>query len=147
MTFKLPNGYAASCVPTDMTDEAWPACRHLIAEALEYTQGFTPEDVRVRILNGLSQLWVVEKDMQIVACAVTEVANYPRAKSLLVWLLCGVNFEQWKECVAQLEMFARAHGCSTIEAVGRRGFEKMVRDLGFTSPRATFVKKVDRATH
>ena len=147
MTLRLDNGYAASCVPTQMTDEAWPAVRHLIAEALEYSNDYSPEDVLLRIRGGQSQLWVVEKDMLIVGCAVTEVACFPRNRILQVWLLCGIDFEKWKPCIAQLEGFARSQGCTFIEATGRRGLEKMIRDLGFTSPRVTFSKKLDNTTH
>lgn len=147
MTLRLDNGYAASCVPTQMTDEAWPAVRHLIAEALEYAHGHSPEDVLARIQGGQSQLWVVEKDMLIVGCAVTEVCSYPRSRTLQIWLLCGIDLEKWKPCIAQLETFAKAQGCDFIEATGRRGLEKMIRDLGFTSPRVTFSKKLDYTTH
>lgn len=147
MTTSLQNGYNVSAVPTQMADEAWPAVVHLLQEALDLSFGYSAEDVLAKIKQGMATLWVIEKDMQIVAACVTEIAVYPRCNSLFVWLLGGADFQQWKEALTSLEMYARHNNCDYIEAVGRIGMKRLLADVGFNTPRALCVKKVDHSTH
>lgn len=147
MTTSLENGYNVSAVPTQMAEEAWPAVQHLLVEALEYGFGYMPEDVLAKIKQGMATLWVIEKDMQIVAACVTEIVVYPRCNSLFIWLLGGADFQEWKEALASLEMYARHNRCEYMEAVGRIGMKRMLADLGFNSPRALCAKKIDHSTH
>lgn len=144
---RLENGYAVSAIPTEMADEAWPAVVHLLQDALDYGYGFRAEDVLAKIKQGLATLWVIEKDMNIAGACVTEVAVYPRCNTLYVWLLGGADFQQWKECVAALEMYARHNKCDYIEMVARSGFKRLMADLGFNAPRVLCAKKIDHSTH
>lgn len=144
---RLENGYTISAVPTQMADEAWPAVKPMLEEALKLGFGFQPEDVLGKLQQGTAVLWVIEKDMTIMGACVTEVAVYPRCNSLFIWLLGGADFQQWKETLAALEMYARHNKCDYIEAVGRWGFKKTLTDLGFDSRRIMYTRKIDHSTH
>lgn len=144
---RLENGYNVSAVPTEMAQEAWPAVAHLLQEALDYGFGYMPEDVLAKLRQGLATLWVIEKDMNIVAACVTEIITYPRCNSLFIWLLGGADFKEWKEAMTALEMYARHNRCDYMETAGRMAWKRLLGDLGFNSPRAICVKKVDHSTH
>lgn len=144
---RLDNGYAISAVPCQMVGEAWPAVHHLLKAALDEGWGFEPADIFQRIAQGECQLWLVEKDMFIKAAIVTEVLHYPQMRTLNIWLLAGTEFKEFKAAIASLESYARHNGCTGMEATGRPGLQKLIKDLGFSKARVTFVKPLSLTTH
>lgn len=144
---RLENGYVVSAVPTQMADEAWPAVCFWIEEAVKYGIGYQPLDVLAKLKSGMALLWIVEHNFEIVGACVTEVITYPRCNSLWIWLLGGADFKQWKDCIAELEMYARHNKCDYIEASGRPGLSRVLKDLGFEIPRIQCAKRVDPITH
>lgn len=144
---RLQNGYAISAVPTQMIPEAWPNIKHLLEEALSYSWGFRPGDVYQKLRENRAILWVVEKDMEIVAATVTEIIEYPTCRTLNIWLLAGVKFWEWQDLVASMEAFARSNGCEWIEATGRPGLQRLLKEMGFNVPRVVCAKKIDTTTH
>lgn len=114
-------------IPGGMVPDVWgQALRHL-AGPIEMTRGrYLPEDVLFFCANGQMQLWlVVDKD--IIGAAVTEIAVYPRLKYMRVPFLGGEGITEWhNEINEAIEMFGRQFGCVGNEAVGRKGWAKVL---------------------
>jgi hypothetical protein len=56
---------------------------------------------------------------------------------LLVWVLSGERFDQWKEeAFARLKAFGSAYGCKAIETQVRLGLVNKLKLLGFRTIRA-----------
>lgn len=144
---RLPNGHAISAVPLNIVQDAWPVVRGWINEALEAAWGYDENDVYLKLLRGDCLLWLIEKDMHVVAAVVTEISIYPRCKSLNIWLTGGAGFQEWKECLAALEGYGRQNQCEILEATGRPGLQKILKSLGFNVPRVMCAKKIDSVTH
>lgn len=144
---RLDNGHAISAVPSNSVDEAWGHTCQLIEDAIEHAWGVGPADVFKRLQEGSAVLWIVEKDLKIVGIVVTEIVNYPRGRSLNIWLTAGKNLHEWKDCFASLECFARHHGCDYVETTCRPGMKHVLRDLGLKVSKLMAVKHLDRRTH
>lgn len=144
---RLPNGHAISAVPIPMLSEAWPLVMRWIDDALEHAWGYNSSDVLQKLMEGTCMLWVIEKDYDLKGAVVTEVVCYPRCKTLHIWLTGGADFQEWKECIAELEMYAKYQNCQLIEAAGRPGLQRLLKDLGFNVPRVLAAKKVDYISH
>lgn len=144
---RLQSGYAVSAVPASMADEAWPIVRSFISEALQYAWGYTPEHVLLKIRAGQATLWVVEKDMDIKAAAITEILEYPTCKTLNIWVLAGSEFWEWKDLLAVAEAYGRQNGCEWIECTGRPGLQRLLKDEGFNVPRVVCAKKLNNTLH
>jgi hypothetical protein len=98
----------------------------LIERGLAENPSYTTEDVIAGLQSGYFQLF--EEDQGIV---VTKFSGF-RDKRLLVFLLVGENFDEWKErIVARLKRFAKENGCSCIEAYCRPGLQKVLKPLGW----------------
>jgi hypothetical protein len=143
----LRNGYTISMVPRELIGESWFAVRRFLYEAVEQAWGYDLDDVLQRLYKEECCLWVLEKDMKIQACVVTEIINYPQGRALNIWLLGGEDFKEWKDCIASLESYARHYRCDFITGMARPGLMKLIRDLGFTKTLVTGVKTLDQRTH
>lgn len=88
------------------------------------------------------QLWLVIDDRPV-ACCVTEISLYPKAKVLGAVAVGGKGAARWiKALNDQLTRYAEAHGCTKFNApVARRGWRPLARALGW-SERATYWKDI-----
>jgi hypothetical protein len=67
----------------------------------------------------------------------TEIKQFPNERVLLVWVLSGEKFDEWKdEAFIRLKAFGKEHGCKAIEAQVRLGLVKKLKPLGFKTTRA-----------
>jgi len=64
---------------------------------------------------------------------ITEIKQYlyPKERVLLIWVLSGRKFDEWKEeAFSRLRAFGAEHGCSAIETQCRLGLVKKLKPLG-----------------
>lgn len=95
------------------------------------------EDVLEGLRSGYFQCF--EEDKGIV---ITKFSGF-RDKRLLVFLLVGEDFEEWKQrIVMRLERFARENGCSCIEAYCRPGLQKSLKGLGWNLEQVVLRRKI-----
>ena len=113
-------------------------CRKWIEDALQYTNG-THEfvDVVNAILEGRMQFWPAEN-----ACLVTEIVEYPRKKVLNVFI-GGGTLKQMRDMYDALTDWAKAQGCDSITCTGRKGWERIGREYGWTPVSVTLAKELD----
>lgn len=85
----------------------------------------TPMDIAVAVSEGRMQSWQNGQSLVI-----TEVMAFPQAKALNVVLAIG-NLDEVLGVQPQLEAFGREHGCKSIRMEGRRGWSRVLPDLGW----------------
>ncbi len=111
--------------------EIWPVVRDRIADAAEYSNGrFTDKTVADRILQNLMQLWVIIENGEIITSFVTQVNTYPTGiKSCDIYAIGG---HDTKKCVdaftAAVSEWAESVGCSSLEFIGRPGWQKILKN-------------------
>lgn len=100
-----------------LVDE-WVRCEPFIQRAVDRSEGcFDIEHVWGQIANGNAQLWPGDA-----SAVVTRIEQHPSGiKSLLGWL-AGGEMEEVKALALRAEQWAKSHGCTRVEIVGRRGW-------------------------
>lgn len=64
--------------------------------------------------------------------AITEVVDFVEERVCIVHLIGGEDRDRWKlEAESKLIAFARTHNCKAIEAMCRRGLEKVLTPMGW----------------
>ncbi len=103
----------------------WDKCKHLIEKAIEYQDSYTINDVEDKIRNGIALLWPGKE-----TAIVTEFVIFPRKKVLHILCIAG-KYEEVEEIYKSIENHAREIGIDKITGIGRKGWFKKVKHLGF----------------
>lgn len=112
-------------------------CLPWIADALSYSGGtHDPTDVVAGILKGTMQLWPGPE-----ACAVTEIVVYPNKKVLHVFLAAG-NMEGIVDMQESAEEWGKLQGCTAMTIAGRKGWAKVLKDVGYEEKYVTLAKEL-----
>jgi hypothetical protein len=124
--------YKVSLVPPEHVDSIWPAVEPFIEGALRYASGkYELEDVHSLLVDYGYPLWIAFDDRAIKGAAITRFVEYPRKKYLFVEFCGGIDGWAWKTPLLDtLRSWARDNGCDAIEASGRVGWARVLRDDG-----------------
>ena len=102
------------------------AYKVLINSAIPYTNGtHTLDDVCLAILSGKLKLWTA-----LGACIVSEFVQYPRKRFLHYFLIAG-DLNEIIAMQPDIIEFARKNNCDAISGLGRPGWEKITKRLGW----------------
>lgn len=85
----------------------------------------TPADVAQAVAEGRMQSWVNGDSVVI-----TEVMQYPRTNALNVFLAVG-NMDEVLVLIPMMAEFGRQHGCTKMRMQGRKGWARVLPDLGW----------------
>lgn len=85
----------------------------------------TADDVAELVKAGRMQSWVNGDSL-----VVTEVVQYPRTNALNVFLAVG-NMDEVLDLIPMMAEFGRQHGCTKMRMQGRRGWARVLPDLGW----------------
>jgi hypothetical protein len=116
----------------------WDRCRPYIEAALTYAGG-THElsDIEAGIQSGRFGLYPLAN-----AALIAEIIEYPRLRALHIFL-AGGDLEELKFFTDRvLPNVAREFGCSRITIAGRKGFARVLRDIGFQERWTVLSKEV-----
>jgi len=117
-----------------LSDE-WDRCQHWIEAALPYaSNSHRINDVWLAIQNGKAQFFPRQK------CAiVTEIVDYPRRSVCRIWL-AGGDLDELIDAEKDIAQWARSIGCSGMEIIGRKGWQRKLTDY---QPKSTvFVREL-----
>jgi hypothetical protein len=129
-----------SVVPKEHVPHVWEQVIPYIAGAADYTNGrYEPDDVYDLIMQYDYLLWIAFNDDGICGAVVTYFGAYPRKRTLNVMFLGGEQGWAWKQPMLDtLNRWAADNECETIEASGRPGWTRVLRNDGFTPLWQTF---------
>lgn len=89
--------------------------------------GITQEEFERKVLSG--EMQVHKFPLGEIA---TEIREFPGERVLMVQLLAGERFDEWKEeAERRLIAFGKEKHCTSIEAMARLGLGKKLRELGW----------------
>lgn len=118
-------------IPSERLDDVWDAAEELLYDALEGNNGeITTFDCYEGIKAKRLQLWLVY-DGSIRAAVVTELAIYPRKKVCRVLQLSGKGMDEWLHLTSVIEAWAKENGARGMELVGRKGWERHMKQHGY----------------
>jgi hypothetical protein len=105
--------------------QEWRRCRHWIEAALEHAPTHTIEDIELGLALSRYVFWPAGK-----SAAITEIHEFPRAKHMHIFL-AGGDLDELRSMVPMWQSWARFNGCSKVTLVGRRGWERALKDHGW----------------
>ena len=107
----------------------WEEVVPLLARVAPHTEGeMEPDDYIEPLTHGDMQLWVVVENKRVNAALVTQIIPYPQKRILRLISLAGDNFQEIKDFLEMVEVFALKNGCTALEMWGRKGWKKLLSD-------------------
>ena len=125
-------------------DKWWSHVESYVAKALKYGVGeYTTDDIKQACKEAKMQLWVYadEKNRGVF---ITQILNYPQLNILLVLLLSGDNFKEWRDEVDELlTRYAKEKDCKFVELYGRKGWGKaFLSEINYKEQVRLFTKEI-----
>ena len=113
-----------SCIASREVDSFWPLIEPLLEKVKD--RDWVPEDVRHQIRSQKAQLWVVGKFDGVL---VTKLEVTGSVKRCVLWIASGEGLKIGKELLYEvIEPWARQHGCSYVQLIGRKGWKRALPD-------------------
>lgn len=120
-------------LPTSSLADEFERCADYIVAALEYAgHSHTLQDVWQAVTNKQAAFFPLEK-----SAIVVEIVDYPQRATCRIWL-AGGDMEELIEAEKNICIWARERGCDSMEIIGRKGWERQLRDY---KPTATVLVK------
>lgn len=115
-------------IPAEAVDGIWDVVRPLVVRCLAKTDEYrwTPEDILGYLRNRDQQLWACATDNGFCGIVITEIAVFPQAKECILFMMAGKLPRGWRDCLAQLEQWARDMGCTHMATLSRPGSARIV---------------------
>jgi len=107
----------------------WPSILEYIEEVVSHSQGeATSENFYEDLTSGSMQLWVSIEGKEVLACMITQISPYPNKRVLRIVALGGVEMDKWIQFLPDIEHWAMNMGCTSLEAWGRKGWLRVLKD-------------------
>ena len=121
----------------------WPLVEEYLNTALKYSLGeYSITDIKNACISKNMQLWV-KLGKETKGAFVTKIAKYPQKNLLIVILLGGDEFQEWRdEADALLNAFGKQNNCEYVELFGRKGWGKMLKDIDYKEVTRLFAKEI-----
>ena len=115
-----------------LIDEVWDEVRPWIAAACKRSRGkFDADDVRIRLLEGIDQLWIWRTETAY-AIGVTHIEVYPKKRVCQIRMVMGSNAAEWEApAMKTIEAWATANSCTDMELCARPGWSRRMRAHGY----------------
>jgi len=111
----------------------WERCKQYIAPALAYANdSHTLDDVWQAIQHQKAAFFPLQK-----SAIVVEIVDYPQRISCRIWL-AGGDMDELMEAEKNICVWARELGCTSMEIIGRKGWERQLSD--YTASAVVLVK-------
>lgn len=134
---------------TAQFEHYWPNIEGLLDLNPSLWETFnTKESIYDKVCEGQYQVWVVcdGEAGPITTVFFTEILQFERGRDLHLFWSYGVEALRAPECVeAAVETFARHHDCEALMLTGRRGWERVLKPLGWQFEAVVLRKPIDLA--
>lgn len=122
----------AVLVPIATAITAWPLIERWVESALEEGKAdIAPGFVRACLGNGDMRLWLAWENRRAKGCCVTEFTDSVRGRYCNLVVVSGSDFALWRPLIADVKGWARRSGCKRLQAGGREGWPRLLKDDGW----------------
>ena len=117
-------------VPPESVWELSPVLIPVLKRATDRSRGRAiPEDLLLEASNEQAQIWCAcGKDGEILGVLVTSVIDHPGHRICELRYLAGHDMHRWFHFLEHIEEWARDNGVTMMEARGRTGFGRLLKD-------------------
>lgn len=129
--------------------QIWDDVRPLLKKATDLSGGRYDVDDLLDPLNaGMTELWTVADDDELLAAFITVIQRFPRKSVLSLPIIGGCDMEKWLvPGLTAMEAYAKENGCSILEGGGRRAWAKVLAEAGWKTDRIVIEKELSNGTH
>jgi len=123
-------------------DDLWPTLEHMLERVADHK--VNQNDIYNFVMDGTWTLWVcqIPETLEVTSVIITEFIHYPQVTNLRVIFLSGDD-ENWAYGMSVFEDFARINQCHDVEVLGRKGWERVLKDRGFKLNHITLSKRIN----
>jgi hypothetical protein len=121
-----------ACIDPAIVSQVWPHVSHLIRRAMKRGDMGLFGPVEMDVLAGRALLWIATDGTAIEAAAVTQLERTETRKVCTIVACGGAHMRQWLHLIEGIEKFARAEGCNATRIIGRKGWQRMLKDYRAT---------------
>lgn len=126
-------------VTQDRIMMVWPKVEGLLKRVVRPEEGYDLNDVRIALMTGKMQLWVIG---DFLAVTVTSIVEMPQHRVLWVNYMAGDHMATWLEdWLTVQEAYAEHNKCRYIEFRGRGGWRKISQKHPSYKPAQTIFQK------
>lgn len=119
-------------VPPQALPPIIPILAEILEPAIERSNGReTFKSVMESVADGHSVVFVLVKNRKTVAAAICSVVQYANKRNLRLSHVAGEGIKELLNTHTQMLNFAIKHGCDAIELIGRAGWERTLKPLGY----------------
>jgi hypothetical protein len=137
-----------SLVPVHEVQRVWPKIRQYVVGVEEISHGRTNvTEIFSDIMEGKMLLWVIFEynieaaNTEFMAFACTSIREYPKRRMLYIDYIGGDHMEKWIGNLNEtLSTFGASQECDGLESTGRRGWERPLKNVGWTPVYTTYEK-------
>jgi hypothetical protein len=143
-------GVQTGLMPVELLDTFWPRIEELLDKLPHTWEGYTKNYFYDAISAHKVQVWLAAKDEKIRFCLFTRVGQLPAYRTLELFWASGEGMpdQAAPTLEAVLDEFAVRQGCTEIQVIGRRGWEKILKKWGFRHMATVWSRPVvDRRAH
>lgn len=135
------NGESFPLVEPRAINILWPVLEPLLTRIVD--DKVSIDDIYSFCIDGTWMLWVHQnpETSEVTDVAVTEFISYPQETNLKVLFLAGGGGD-WPSGMEIFENFARINQCYAIEVHGRKGWERVLKQSGFSLDYITLSKRI-----
>lgn len=114
----------------------------IMQRADAYGRGhITAETILIECMAKGMQLWVVGPTPDnLKGAVVTQIIDYPEKRACRYVLVAGWDSHQWLDLSSVIEVWAKERGAEMMEFVGRPGWLRTVKKLGWSSTMRLYEK-------
>lgn len=122
----------------------WPQ----ISDALDATKelwhaAYSKDEILERLISTNMQAWSIAHGDVLTIAFLTQIVNTRTSRLFQVFWMYGEGMiEALPLLDLALDDFAAKFNCDTIEVVGRKGFDRLLKPRGFTFDAATYHRPV-----
>jgi hypothetical protein len=130
-------------IPSHCVSKVWGSVAPILQRAIDKSQkDFLAEDILQRLLDQHMQLWVWIENGEIVACCITQIANYPQRKVCQLPFIAGKAMRHWLSCEPIFIQWAKANGCNQLEGFCRDGWLRVLNPMSWFKVWTTMRKDI-----
>ena len=128
-TMQIGSDCKIALVSPEHISNIWDSVHRHLELMTPHSEGeLEPEDFYELLTNAEMQLWIAVDNGELIASMVTQVIPYPRKQVLRIISIGGKSMDKWMQFLPIIEDWALTVGCTSLEAWGRKGWLKILKD-------------------
>lgn len=128
----MPSKARLVCVPPESIADVWPYVEGLLAGATNRTGLADLRVIERDLKSGAALLWVAI-DGGILAAATTSICQVNGSRICELTACGGKERGRWLDLLEQIELYAKAEGCTSMRIYGRKGWQRVLKNYDQTN--------------